>query len=292
MGGSAEGRPGKNYQPYAWSKTLASIVEVAGKGVCSMSGVRLNIGFNDAEKVAACIKNIAGNVSASDIVEIVLKVPEADNPKRQEKQGATMTSREVAHLLGRPHSAVFKQIAKFLCSEETDGKERGYFLTSFICSHKNRKLYPMYEMTENACREYRGLVTRYGSGIQSVADGIKRLDQAIQEHFHLEKKVTIRTDEDGGFLLQGKPRSEYEEYCNIFNHFITGPAVEGREIAELTEKYQTFYEVMKATQLKVKESNKLEEALYGVAIEAEMQGFIYGFKLFDALLNKQLAVVV
>ncbi len=257
-----------------------------------MSGVRLNIDFDDAEKVAAYIKNIAGNVSASDIVEIVLKVPEADNPKRQEKQGATMTSREVAHLLGRPHSAVFKQIAKFLCSEETDGKERGYFLTSFICSHKNRKLYPMYEMTENACREYRGLVTRYGSGIQSVADGIKRLDQAIQEHFHLERKVTIRTDEDGGFLLQGKPRSEYEEYCNIFNHFITGPAVEGREIAELTEKYQTFYEVMKATQLKVKESNKLEEALYGVAIEAEMQGFIYGFKLFDALLNKQLAVVV
>lgn len=75
----------------------------------------------------------------------------------------------------------------------------------------------------------------------------------------------------------------------MFNRFITGPAVEGREIAELTEKYQKFYEVMKSTQLKAQESNRLEDALYSVAIEAEMQGFIYGFKMFDALLNKQLA---
>lgn len=257
-----------------------------------MSGVRLNIGSDDAEKIAACIKNIAGNVSASDIVEIVLKVPETDNPKRQEKPGTTMTSREVADLLGRPHSTVFKQIAKFLCSEETDGKEKGYFLASFVCSHKNRKSYPMYEMTESACKEYRGLIARYGSGIQSVADGIKRLDQAIQEHFHPEKKAVMSIEAGRGFLLEGKPRSEYVEYCNMFNRFITGPAVEGREITELTEKYQKFYEVMKSTQLKAQESNKLEDALYGVAIEAEMQGFIYGFKLFDALLNKQLAVAV
>ena len=68
------------------------------------------------------------------------------------------------------------------------------------------------------------------------------------------------------FLLEGKPRSEYEEYCNLFNRFITGPAVEGREITELTEKYQKFYEVMKSTQLKAQESNRLEDALYGVAI--------------------------
>ncbi len=107
-----------------------------------------------------------------------------------------------------------------------------------------------------------------------------------------EKKAVMRGEAGSGFLLEGKPRSEYEEYCNIFNQFITGPAVEGREIMELTEKYQKFYEVMKSTQLKVQESNKLEDALYGVAIEAEMQGFIYGFKLFDAMLNKQLTVAV
>ncbi len=95
-----------------------------------------------------------------------------------------------------------------------------------------------------------------------------------------------------GFLLEGKPRSEYEEYCNMFNQFITGPAVEGREIAELTERYKKFYDVMKASQLRAKESNELEDALYGVAIEAEMQGFIYGFKMFDALLNRRLEAAV
>ena len=141
--------------------------------------IRLNIGHDDAEKITACIKETAGNISASDIVEIVLKAP--------------------------------------------------------------------------------------------------------------EKKVVVSAGAGGGFLLEGKPRSEYEEYCDMFNRFITGPAVEGREITELTEKYQKFYEVMKSTQLKAQESNRLEDALYGVAIEAEMQGFIYGFKMFDALLNKQLA---
>ena len=138
-----------------------------------MRDVRLNIGSGDAEKIAACIKGIAGNVSASDIVEIVLKAPEV----KAVKPDVTMTSREAADALGRTHSAVFKQIAKMLCSEETDGKERGYFLTSFICSHKNRKSYPMYEMTESACREYREMVARYGSEIKSVADGIRRFDQ-------------------------------------------------------------------------------------------------------------------
>lgn len=246
----------------------------------------LNIGQVDAEAIAACIKNIAGNVSASDIVEIVLKVPEKEEIK---KPAVTMTSREVADVLGRPHASVFKQIAKFLCSEKTDGKERGFILTSFVCSHKNRKSYPMYEMSEKACKEYRKLVAKYGSGIKSVTDGLRRFDQAMKERFHPEIKSNAGVPMGSGFLLEGKPRAEYEEYCNMFNQFISGPAVEGREIAELTEKYRKFYEVMKATQLKAKESNELENAMYGVAIEAEMQGFIYGFKMFDALLNKQLA---
>ena len=161
-----------------------------------MSSVTLSIGSSDAEKIAACIKSIAGGVSASDIVEIVLKTP-APAEEEKKNQAVTMTSKEVA----------------------------------------------------------------------AVPVG-------------------------SGFLLEGKPRSEYEEYCNMFNQFITGPAVEGREIAELTERYKKFYDVMKAARLRAKESNELEDALYGVAIEAEMQGFIYGFKMFDALLNRQLEVAV
>ena len=102
-------------------------------------------------------------------------------------------------------------------------------------------------------------------------------------------KFLSETLEDGqgyGFLLEGKPRSGYEEYCNMFNQFITGPAAEGREIAELTDKYQRFYEVIRAMKLEAKDSNKLEYALYDVAIEAEMQGFIYGFKLFGTFINE------
>ena len=259
--------------------------------------VALNIKQADAENIASCIKNIVGGVSASDIVEIILKTPEtektaAGKAKEQKKPEVTMTSREVADLLGRTHTSVVKQIAKFLCETNKDGTENGFILTSFMCSHKNQRSYPMYEMTENACKEYRNLVIEYGSGIKSVTRGIERFDRAMMERFHPEVKPVIGLDIDSRFLLEGKPRSEYEGYCNIFNQFIAGPAVEGREIAELTEKYRRFYEVMKATQLEAKESNQLEDALFGVAIEAEMQGFIYGFKLFDALLNKQLAVAV
>lgn len=101
--------------------------------------------------------------------------------------------------------------------------------------------------------------------------------------------ASVSVSMGSGFLLEGKPRSEYETYRNMFDQFITGPGVEGREVTELTEKYQRFYEVMKATQLKARESNALEVALFDVAIEAECQGFIYGFKLFDELLNRQLA---
>lgn len=130
-----------------------------------------------------------------------------------------------------------------------------------------------------------------GSGnAEKIATCIKKIAGNVSANDIVE--IVLKASAESGFLLEGKPRSEYEEYCNMFDQFIAGPAVEGREIAELTEKYQKFYEVMKATQLKAKESNKLEDALYGVAIEAEMQGFIYGFKLFDALLNKQLAVAM
>lgn len=35
---------------------------------------------------------------------------------------------------------------------------------------------------------------------------------------------------------------------------------------------------------------KVEDSVMGVAIEAEMQGFIYGFKVFEVLLNRELSV--
>lgn len=123
--------------------------------------------------------------------------------------------------------------------------------------------------------------------VGSVPAGVLvKLQERIVKQVVKFLSETLEDGQEHGFLLEGKPRSEYEEYCNMFNQFITGPAAEGREIAELTDKYQRFYEVIRAMKLEAKDSNKLEYALYDVAIEAEMQGFIYGFKLFGTFINE------
>lgn len=79
---------------------------------------------------------------------------------------------------------------------------------------------------------------------------------------------------------------------DLFDRFITGPAEEGRETAELSEKYETFYEVVKQAHIHSEQSRKIEDSLFGVAIEAETQGFIYGFKVFELLINKWIAFVM
>lgn len=250
----------------------------------------LNIRQEDAEKIASCIKNIAGNVTASDIVEIVLKAPPIPEKVKADKAGITMTSKEVAEVLGKGHSVVFKKIAKFLCTDAKEDEKAEFQLTSFRIPQGID--YPMYEMTERACNLYCEWMKSYKATYKTLAAGLERLKVAIQERFHPERKGSAGIAMGSNFLLEGKPRSEYEAYCDMFDQFITGPGVEGREITELTEKYQRFYDVMKATQLKAKESNALEVALFDVAIDAEMQGFIYGFKLFDALLNRQLEAAI
>lgn len=263
---------------------MASVAGSFKEGERSMKSVRLNIGKADAEQITSCIKSIAGNVSASDIVEIVLKAPE---PVVRERPETTMTSKEVAEHLGKGHSVIFKRIAKFICAEATEAEKHEFRLTSFKIPQGIE--YPMYEMTEKACNMYCEWMKSY-KNYKTMADGVERLEAAIKERFHPEQ--TRESAQESEFLLEGKPRSEYQEYCEMFDQFITGPAIEGREIAELTEKYEKFHEVMKASQLRAKESNEIEAAVYGVAIEAEMQGFIYGFKMFDALMNKRLEVAV
>lgn len=247
-----------------------------------MSNVTMNIGGGDAEKIAACIKSIAGGVSANDIVEIVLKTPV---PAKEEKksQAITMTSKEVAEVLGKSHAIIFKRIVRFLCADATEEEKKEFRLASFRIPQGIE--YPVYEMTEKACKLYCEWL-KDCTNYKSVAQGAERLRAAVQERFHPGKRVAVPMG--SGFLLEGRPRSEYGTYCDMFDQFITGPGVEGREITELTEKYQRFYAVMKGTQLKAKESNALEVALFDVAIEAECQGFIYGFKMFDALLNRRL----
>lgn len=90
-------------------------------------------------------------------------------------------------------------------------------------------------------------------------------------------------------LLHGRSRVECQYITDLFDRFITGPAEEGREIAELREEYEAFYETIKQANINSEQSRKLEDSLFGVAIEAEMQGFIYGFKTFEVLINNWLA---
>ncbi len=88
--------------------------------------------------------------------------------------------------------------------------------------------------------------------------------------------------------MNGRSRTECEYIKNLFDKFVTGPAIENREIEELSRKYKEFYEVLRSAGMATAENNRLEDAVMGIAVEAEMQGFIYGFKVFEVLLNKSL----
>ena len=90
--------------------------------------------------------------------------------------------------------------------------------------------------------------------------------------------------------MKGRSRTECSYIKNLFDQFIEGPAIENREIEELGAKYEEFYKAMGGLNDDVAAKRKVEDSVMGVAIEAEMQGFIYGFKVFEVLLNRELHV--
>ena len=141
-----------------------------------MNSVTLNIGSADAEKIAACIKSIAGGVSANDIVEIVLKTP-APTKEEKKSQAITMTSKEVAEVLGKSHAIIFKRIARFLCADASEEEKREFRLASFRIPQGIE--YPMYEMTEKACNLYCEWLKDY-TNYKSVAQGAERLRAAVR----------------------------------------------------------------------------------------------------------------
>lgn len=79
--------------------------------------------------------------------------------------------------------------------------------------------------------------------------------------------------------------SGYKDVRELFNQFITGPKGENREIPELTQAYERLRAVMEAQVPGAKADTAITSAVYDVAIESEMQGFIYGFQLFGAVLQ-------
>lgn len=250
-----------------------------------MKGLTLNLGEASTEKIVGCIKDIAENVSARDIVEIVLK-PSMPEPARiaKSKSETVMTSKEIAEILGKSHSIIFNKIAKFLCSEADSSQVKEFRLSSFKIPQGAE--YPMYELSEKACNFYYEWVGKHNN-YKTVADSMERLKKAISKRFHQDNQRVKSTPESSQFLLKGEARADYGKICEMFDDFITGPGMEGREIKELTESYEQFYNAMQIVGLDIQDRKRLESALAGVAIESEMQGFVYGFRLFAEMMIRR-----
>lgn len=129
----------------------------------------------------------------------------------------------------------------------------------------------MWELTEKACKLYLARMKRdrcYGK----KKTGIEKM----------EKELRCRVS---GQRLVEDAESGYKDVRELFNQFITGPKGEKREIPELTQAYERLRTVMEAQVLGTKADTAITSAVYDVAIESEMQGFIYGFQLFGAVLQ-------
>lgn len=249
-----------------------------------MSEFILRMNEKDVQEIARCMRNIADNLLAEG-GNVVASQETVRIGILQNGKDRGISSMEVAKMFDCPHVKVFNMITKYV-SVEADEEEKKEFRFEKRAYRVNRE-HEICFLTEKGCRLYLDKICskEYKASKQFVA-GAEKLKKEIEDRF--QDRVTP----NGSFLMDGRSRAECWKIKELFDRFITGPGLEKREIAELTDKYQQFYNVMKSTQLRAKESNDIESAVYGVAIESEMQGFIYGFKLYEELLNRQLEVAV
>ena len=165
------------------------------------------------------------------------------------------------------HSVTYRRIAQFIV--ELEPMEQTEFkMAQFKARHQE---YPMWELTEKACKLYLARMKRdrcYGK----KKAGIEKM----------EKELRCRVS---GKKLVEDAESGYKDVRELFNQFITGPKGENREIPELTQAYERLRAVMEAQVPGAKADTAITSAVYDVAIESEMQGFIYGFQLFGAVLQ-------
>ena len=243
--------------------------------------LNVKLGEKDAERVAHCMEAIAGDISADDIIEIVLRSePEKVNPD------ATMTSKELANVGRRQHAAEFKCITRFLCTDATDDQKKEFLLDSFTTQNGGKE-YPMYRMTEKGCSIYFDLF-KDKMIYRSVQEAVKNMREEFLKKFHPEEiQETLDGAGESEFLFENKPKETYKEYSEIFNMFLDSTAYNGREIAELTDEYSAFIRAMDEIRLSAQENNKMLFAMHDVAMKAEKQGFIYGLKLADTLLSNR-----
>lgn len=228
-----------------------------------MSESVFGISEKEAQRVADCMKNITS----------------ALREDKATSDSVSICTMEIAEMFGWSHTKVFNLITRYVTVNAAI-QEKSEFRFEERVYKQGVRTHAVCYLTEKGCQIFLDKI---------CANESRKNKKFIEGAEKLKQAIIHGGTEQHSILLDGRSRSECQKIKELFDRFITGPALENREIAELTEKYQIFHDVISETKMKAKESNKIEGAVYGVAIEAELQGFIYGFKLYEELLNRQLA---
>lgn len=228
---------------------------------------------SDAQEIIRCMESVAES----------LKAAEGKAPAKPGNEGDGISSMEIAEMFGWPHIKVFNMITKFVTTEASEKEKKEFRFEKR--EYRQSRTHGICCLTEKGCGIYlKKVCSAECRKSKGFIEGAEKLKNEVKDRFRKEPA------QSGGFLMDGRSRTECGKIKEIFDRFITGPGLEKREIAELTQRYREFHDVMKKAQMQARQSNEIEEAVYGVAIEAEMQGFIYGFKLYEELVNRRLVV--
>lgn len=203
------------------------------------------------------VKRLVSGMAAVD----VSSEPDAD------RTDAVMNSREIATLFQEYHSVTYRKIAQLITEFSPD--DIGEFKMSSFQNVK-RQEYPMWELTERGCRLYLDKVESnrcYGK----IRDGVSKMRDLLEKRKNAE---SCETNEKSG-----------NDIKELFNQFISSRKGDEREIPELTEAYRNFNKVLDAHIMSARAETAITAAVYDIAIESEMQGFIYGFQLFGAIMK-------
>lgn len=192
-----------------------------------------------------------------------------------------LTSWDIAKIFQSTHTRIFNRISRFYNAEASED-ERQEFEIAYRPYGRQRR-HPIWKLSEKGCQIYIEKICAEEKRSKVFVEGLKKFNELVAQHFR-----GVKTQES--ILMQGRSRTECSYIKNLFDQFIEGPAMENREIEELGEKYKEFYKVMGRLNDDAAVKRKVEDSVMGVAIEAEMQGFIYGFKVFEVLLNRELHV--
>lgn len=193
-----------------------------------------------------------------------------------------ITSWQIAEIFQSAHMRIFNRISRFYNAEATE-EEKKEFEIAQRPYNGNRRTHPIWKLSENGCRIYIEKICAEEKRSKAFVEGLEKFNALIAQHFH-------GTEMQESILMKGRSRTECGYIKNLFDQFITGPAIENREIEELGKKYEEFYKTMGFLNDDASAKRKVEDSVMGIAIEAEMQGFIYGFKVFEILLNRELSI--